>query len=303
MGSYDDMLKKSSLDSLTKKITQLSEKQSYTDDRFWNLERDKTGNAEAVIRFLPPTQGEDSPCVQYHSHSFQGPGGWYIENCPTTIGRKCPLCVANNKLWADGTEESQAIVRSRKRKLHYVSNILVVEDTNNPANNGKVFLFRYGKKIYEKIINKMSPKSSRETPINAFHPIEGANFILRIKTVGTGKDKFPNYEDSTFESPSPIASSKPEIEQIWSKQYKLSEFVDASKFKEYDVLEERLNTVLNATSSAKKTVAASASKPAVAPPATKSTPPWEQSAVTLKPPAADEDDADAVLSRLMNEDE
>jgi hypothetical protein len=270
------------------------------------LERDKAGNAEAVIRFLPPSEGEDAPWAQYFSHSFQGPGGWYIENCPTTIGKKCPLCAANNELWNTGTEESQTQARNRKRKLHYISNILVVEDPNHPENNGKVFLFKYGKKIHEKVIKKMQPVSTRETPVNPFHPVEGANLILRIKTVGVGKDRFPNYDDSTFEAPSAISKNNADIEKIWNQQYKLAEFTDPAKFKEYDVLEERLNLVLSAgaakrTVTSPKTYTSSAAAPA------KSAPPWEKSSVSVSPKVPiipdTEEDADTMLSRLMSEDE
>lgn len=222
---------------------------SYKDDRFWQPEVDKTGNGYAVIRFLPAPPKEDLPWVRVFSHGFQktkGIGPWFIENCPTTIGQKCPVCEANNELWASGAEDDKNIARNRKRKLSYISNIMVIEDPVNPANNGKVFLYRYGKKIFDKINDKINPQYKDEDPINPFDFWQGANFKIKIRNV----EDYRNYDKSEFSAPSPLLEGKDkELEALWKTEYSLQEFVKPDQFKSYGELKTKLHFVLNGSSS------------------------------------------------------
>jgi len=205
-----------------------------------------SGNASATIRFLARTEGDELPWVKIFSHGFKGPTGrWYIENCLTTIGQACPACELNTKLWNSTTNDNgpeRKQVREQKRKLGYIANILVVNDPKHPENNGKVFLFKFGKKIFDKIMGKARPTFEDEEPVNVFDYWEGANFKLRMKMV----DKFPNYDTSEFESVSAVADSDEEILEVVNQQYKLSEFVDKGNFKSYDDLKKKLTMVLNA---------------------------------------------------------
>jgi len=239
----DEMFKMGSIDSLIKSAESLegNKSKSYKDDRFWKLDRDKTGNGYAVIRFLPPTKGEHEPWARYWSHAFQGPGGWYIENSRTTLNEKDPVSEMNSQLWHSGLEKDKELARKYKRKLNIVSNIFVVHDPANPQNEGKVFLFRYGKKIFDKITEAMKPAFADEKPINPFHFLEGANFKVKIRTI----DGFPNYDSSEFAAPSPMCNGdESEIKKIWESQYPLREFTDPSNFKSYDELKSRLTLVL-----------------------------------------------------------
>ncbi len=218
-----------------------SEKASYQDDRFWKPERDKSDNGFAVIRFLPPVDGEDAPWVRMFSHGFKGKGGWYIENCPTTIGRKCPLCEANSELWNSGLESDKDIARNRKRRLNYISNILVVSDPKNPENEGKVFLYKYGKKIFDKIMESLKPEFEDEEPVNPFDFWKGANFKLKIRKVAG----FINYDKSEFDSVTPLMDGDDDkLEEMWKMQYPLQPLVADDQFKSYDELKARLMTVL-----------------------------------------------------------
>jgi len=244
--SFANLKKQSSLGSLTAKLVQEVEKLNKTsssgDDRLWKIERDKSGNGYAVIRFLPAPDGEDDSFVQVWSHAFQGTGGWYIENSLTTLGRKDPVSEMNRELWNSGNKSDQDIVRQRKRKLSYYSNIYVVKDPAHPENEGKVFLFKYGKKIFEKITSALQPEFEDETPVDAFDLWKGANFKLKVRMA----DGYPNYDKSEFDSPSVLGSfDDEELETIWKKQYSLKEFVSESNFKTYEQLETRLNSVLN----------------------------------------------------------
>jgi hypothetical protein len=243
MASFKDLKKNrmSNLESLSKQVEKLAEKTSYEDDRIWKPERDKSGNGYAVIRFLPASNDEDMPWVQMWSHGFKGPGGWYIENSLTTLGKDDPVSKANTALWNSGVESDKNIARDRKRKLSYYSNILVLEDSANAENEGKVFLFRYGKKIFEKITGVMNPEFKDETPLNPFDFWEGANFKLKIRQV----DGYANYDKSEFASQSKLFDGDDaKCEAIWKQQHSLQDLVSVDKFKSYQELEARFNTVI-----------------------------------------------------------
>ena len=242
---------RSNFDKLTKALEQnlnpedKSTSNKYQDDRIWKPELDKTGNGYAVIRFLPATDKEDMPWVRVWSHAFQGPGGWYIENSLTTLGRKDPVSEENTRLWNTGVDSDKDIARKRKRKLSYYSNIYVVSDPKHPENEGKVFLFKFGKKIFDKITEAMKPEFEDEKPINPFDFWEGANFKLKIRKV----DGYWNYDKSEFEPVSRLKPTDDEIDKIWKSQYALKAFIDPSNFKSYDELKEKLNKVLTGTRS------------------------------------------------------
>jgi len=243
MAGFSDLKKmsKNSVSALAKELEKTTESKSYKDDRFWSTERGKDGNGFAIIRFLPACAGEEVPWVRVFNHGFQGKGGWFIENCPTTLGKKCPVCEANNELWNSGIESDKDIARNRNRKLSYISNIMVVSDPANRDNEGKVFLFRYGKKIFDKISDCMQPKFPGEEPINPFDFWNGCNFKMKIQTVGG----FANYDKSEFDTKSPLLEGKDEwLEKLWKSQYALQEFVGSDKFKSYEELKERYETVL-----------------------------------------------------------
>lgn len=218
---------------------------SFADNRFWKPERDKAGNATATIRFLSRTEGDDLPWVKVWSHAFKGTTGrWFIDSCITTIGKDCPVCEMNSKLWNSTTDDNSPArkqTRSQKRKLEYIANILVVNDPKHPENNGQVFLFKFGKKIFDKIMDKARPTFEDEQPVNVFDYWEGANFKLRMKMV----EKFPNYDSSEFEAVSAVADTDEEILKIANAQYKLSEFVEPDKFKSYDEQKKRLVSVIS----------------------------------------------------------
>ena len=243
MASFKEMKKNrmSNLESLSKQVEKLAEKPSYEDDRIWKCERDKSGNGYAVIRFLPASNNEDVPWVQLWSHGFKGPGGWYIENSLTTLGKDDPVSKANTALWNSGIESDKNIARDRKRKLSYYSNILVLEDSANAENEGKVFLFRYGKKIFEKITSVMNPEFKDETPLNAFDFWTGANFKIKIRQV----EGYANYDKSEFAEPSALYDGDDKkCEEVWNQQHSLKEFVSPDNFKSYQELEARFNTVI-----------------------------------------------------------
>ena len=214
------------------------------DERFWKPEVDAAGNGYAVIRFLPAPQGETVPWAKLYSHAFQGPGGWYIENSLTTLNEKDPVGEVNRRLWNSGSDEDKETARKQKRKLQYYSNILVVKDPKNPENEGRVFLYKYGKKIHDKIITAMQPEFQDETPVNVFDMWEGANFKLKIKKVAG----YWNYDSSEFDSVSAVSADDDELESIWKKEYSLESFTSKDQFKTYEELEARLNLVLGITS-------------------------------------------------------
>lgn len=248
MSSFANLKRgRSDLAKLTKAIeatSQPAEAGSKDDTRFWQPEVDKAGNGMAVIRFLPApaADGDDAlPWVRVFSHGFQGPGGWFIDNCLTTINEKCPVCEHNNTLWNSGIEANKDIARKQKRKLSYVANILVISDPSNPVNEGQVKLFKFGKKIFDKITEAMNPEFADETPVNPFDMWEGANFKLKIRNV----EGYRNYDKSEFASKSAIFEGDDEkLEQLWKSEFGLKEFSEKKQFKPYEQLKSRLDKVL-----------------------------------------------------------
>ena len=245
--SLSTLKKTNSLDKLLNAVeteNKPQEKKSYVDERLWKPVLDKTGNGYAVIRFLPAVEGEDMPWAKVWNHAFQGPTGqWYIENSLTTLGNNDPVSELNSAYWNSGIESDKEIARRQKRKLQYFSNIYVVSDPKNPENEGKVFLFRFGKKIFDKCMETMQPAFEDETPVNPFDFWEGANFKLKIRKV----DGYWNYDKSEFEAPSPLFDNDDAIEEVWKQQYALNEFTAPSNFKSYDELKTRLDMVLAGT--------------------------------------------------------
>jgi len=245
--SLNTLKKQSSLADLlgaAEKENTSPDKKSYTDERLWKPELDKTGNGYAVIRFLPAVKGEDLPWAKLWNHAFQGPTGqWYIENSLTTLGQKDPVSEMNSAYWNSGVESDKEIARRQKRKLQYRSNIYVVTDSRHPENEGKVFLFRYGKKIFDKIMESMQPAFDDEIAVNPFDFWEGANFKLKIRKV----DGYWNYDKSEFESPSPLFDNDDKLEKVWKKQYALKEFTAPTNFKSYSELKNRMDAVLAGT--------------------------------------------------------
>ena len=245
--SLDTLKKSSSLDKLLNAVKEDSapqDKKSYKDDRLWKPVLDKSGNGYAVIRFLPAVDGEDLPWAKVWNHAFQGPTGqWYIENSLTTISQKDPVSEHNTRLWNTGLESDKEIARKQKRKLQYFSNIYVVSDSKHPENDGKVFLYRYGKKIFDKVMEAMQPAFEDEKAINPFDFWEGANFKLKVRKV----DGFWNYDKSEFADVSPLLKDDDAIEEVWKRQYPLAEHTAATNFKSYDELKTRLDTVLSGT--------------------------------------------------------
>ena len=245
--SLDTLKRSNSLDKLLNAVKEDSapqEKKSYKDERLWKPELDTSGNGYAVIRFLPSVKDEDLPWAKVWNHAFQGPTGqWYIENSLTTVQQKDPVSEHNTRLWNTGLESDKEIARKQKRKLQYFSNIYVVSDSKHPENEGKVFLFRYGKKIFDKLMAAMQPEFPDESPINPFDFWEGANFRLKIRKV----DGYWNYDKSEFEKPSKLDEDDNKIEEIWKKQYSLNDFTAATNFKSYEELKTRLDAVLSGT--------------------------------------------------------
>ena len=243
--SFADLKKQSKLGNLTAKLVKEVEKMnnngsSSGDERVWKLECDKSGNGYAVIRFLPAPNGEDLPFVKLDSHAFQGPGGWYIENSLTTLGQKDPVSEYNTMLWNNGTDAGKEAARKQKRKLTYVANIYVVKDPANPANEGKVFLYKFGKKIFDKLTAAMQPEFEDEEAIDPFDFWQGANFKLKAKNVAG----YRNYDSSEFARQEALLDDDDAMEAVWKKEYSLSELVAADQFKTYDELKKRLDYVL-----------------------------------------------------------
>ena len=245
--SLDALKKQNSLDKLLGAVeseNKPQEKKSYVDERLWKPEVDKSGNGYAVIRFLPAVKGEDLPWAKVWSHAFQGPTGqWFIENSLTTIGQKDPVSEMNTAYWNSGVESDKEIARKQKRKLQYFANIYVVSDPKHPENEGKVFLYRFGKKIFDKCMEAMQPAFEDETPINPFDFWEGANFKLKIRKV----DGYWNYDKSEFAAPSALFDDDDALDKLWGTQYSLAEFTAPTNFKSYDELKTRLDTVLAGT--------------------------------------------------------
>ena len=242
--SFKDLKKQSKLGSLTAKLVKEVEKMNNNgasgDERTWKLDVDKSGNGYAVIRFLPAPEGEDLPFVKLYSHAFQGPGGWYIENSLTSLGQKDPVSEYNTQLWNNGTDAGKETARKQKRKLTYMSNIYVVKDPANPENEGKVFLFKYGKKIFDKLTAAMQPEFEDEEAIDPFDFWQGANFKLKAKNVAG----YRNYDSSEFAAVSPLLDDDDALEALWKKQFSLAEIVSTDQFKSYEDLKKRLEYVL-----------------------------------------------------------
>ena len=231
----------------SQKLNTQATSNSNKDERFWQATVDKAGNGFAIVRFLPESKNEDLPWVRIFSHGFQGPGGWYIENSLTTLNQKDPCGELNSKLWNNGTDAGKEQARKQKRRLQYISNIYVVKDSGNPDNEGKVFLYKYGKKIFDKLNESMQPAFEDEDPINPFDFDGGADFKLKIRKV----EGYRNYDKSEFEGASQFLDGDDDgLEEVWGKQHSLQEFVDPSQFKSYAELETRLVRVLGLNGSA-----------------------------------------------------
>ena len=250
MTSFANLKRNSnSFEKLSKAVeaTSAGTENSKDDNRFWQPEVDKAGNGMAVIRFLPApaVDGDDAlPWVRTFSHGFQGPGGWFIDNCLTTLNEKCPVCEHNNTLWNSGIEANKDVARKQKRKLSYLANILVVSDPSNPSNEGQIKLYKFGKKIFDKITEAMNPEFADETPVNPFDMWEGANFKLKIRNV----EGYRNYDKSEFADVSALLDGNDEkLEELWKKQFSLKDFTERKNFKPYDQLKGRLDKVLGFT--------------------------------------------------------
>ena len=251
--------RKADLEKLTSELKKANSPQtnSSEDDRFWQPTVDKGGNGFAVIRFLPAADGEDVPFVKFWDHGFQGPGGWYIEKSLTTIGQPDPVGEYNTALWNTGLDSNKEIVRKQKRRLHYISNIYVVSDPGNSDNEGKVFLYKYGKRIFDKLNEAITPPFDEKgrtpttpgyDPTNSFNPFdlwEGANFKLKIRKV----DGQRNYDRSEFDSPAVLEGmSDEQLEEVWKREYALKAFIDPKNFKTYDELKTRFDRVIGKSS-------------------------------------------------------
>jgi hypothetical protein len=288
--SLATLKKSSSLDKLLGAVQAENaplEKKSYVDERLWKPQMDKTGNGYAVLRFLPAVEGEDLPWAKVWNHAFQGPTGqWYIENSLTTIGQNDPVSEMNSAYWNSGVESDKEIARKQKRKLQYFANILVIKDSANPQNEGKVMLYRFGKKIFDKCMEAMQPAFEDENPVNPFDFWEGADFKLKIRKV----DGYWNYDKSEFDAPSPIFKNDDEIEAVWKKQYPLAEFSAESNFKSYDELKKRLDTVLAGTTTVGNVTTLMEDEPIV------STPTVDTKEEPAPTPTVTEDDEDDTMS-------
>ena len=293
-----ESLKKSSsnFDAITKaletKMTPENQQSNnkYQDDRLWKPELDKTGNGYAVLRFLPASNGEEMPWQRVWTHAFQDKGGWFIENSLTTLNQKDPVSEENTRLWNTGIDSDKDIARKRKRKLSYYANVYVVSDPKHPENEGQVKLYKFGKKIFDKITEAMQPAFEDEQAINPFDFWKGANFKLKIRKV----DGYWNYDKSEFEGVTPLKESDDDIKAIWEKQYPLKPFVDPSNFKTYDELKEKLNRVITGTQSTATVDSVDL------PPQT--TTAVEMPKVSESAPVSDDDDTLSYFSKLADED-
>ncbi len=291
---FSTLKRSSSLTSITKAIEDANSKKFATDEREWQPTVDKAGNGFAVIRFLPapPIDGEEGlPWVRLFTHGFKGPGGqWLIENCPTTLTEKCPVCDHNSALWNSGEKSNKDLASAQKRKLVYITNIMVITDAEHPENEGKIKIFKFGKKIFDKLTLLMNPTMPDEAPINPFDMWTGANFKLKVGKVAG----YRNYDDSKFASQSALLDGNDKLlEDVWQKEYSLKEFIDPKKFKAFEEIEKRLLLVLG--SGSKKSSRAEDTTPPVekaksTPAETKSAAPKEKA--PENPPVNLDDDAD-----------
>jgi len=246
MTTFNDYKKKrKNVGDLISKIKDANEKKKkdYTDDRIFKYTKDKTGNAFAVLRFLP-SKNDLPPIISTFQHSFQHRGRWFINECPTTIKQKCPVCESNNQFWGeDSTEQLKNIGRQRSRKKFYYSNVYVVKDSENTDNEGKVMIFRYGQKVYEKIMAKLQPEFDSDDVIDVFDLFAGANFKLKIRTVAG----YSNYDNCEFMTPAPLFDDDKKLENVFNEIYDLSEFIDAKKFGDYDRIKSKLERIIGET--------------------------------------------------------
>ena len=276
------------------------------DERFWQPTRDKAGNGYAVVRFLPGDAEAPTPWVRYWDHFFKGPTGqWYVEKSLTSIGQADPLSESNSKLWnEDGSEEAKRIVRERKRNLRYIANVLIVSDPSAPENEGQVKLYRFGKKIFDKIMDSMQPQFPDEAPVNPFDMWQGADFTIKIRKV----EGYPNYDASSFKSPAQVAGDDDQLEAIYNKQHDCTEWTDPKNFKTYDELKSRLALVLgeSAPRTVRENVSLDTSTPYVAPQASApaATAPMAAPApmATAENTALDEDDTMSYFAKLAADD-
>ena len=243
--SFSDMKQRSktNLASLIKETEKISNPKtgfSDSDDRYWRPELDKSGNGYAVVRFLPAPEGEDLPWARIWNHGFQGPGGWYIENSLTTLGQKDPVSEHNSTLWNSGIEANKEVARKQKRRLNYTANVYILKDPAHPENEGTIKLYRFGKKIFDKINDLMNPEFEDESPVNPFDLWAGANFKMKIRKV----EGYSNYDKSEFEAPSALLEDDDKMEEIWKSENSLKELVSEDKFKSFDELKTKLERVL-----------------------------------------------------------
>jgi hypothetical protein len=275
------------------------EKKSYVDERVWKPTVDKAGNGYAVLRFLPAAEGQELPWVRYWDHGFKGPTGqWYIENSLTSIGQTDPVGELNSRLWNSGIEADKEKARAQKRRLHYVANVLVVQDPSAPQNEGKVFLYKFGKKIFDKIMDSMQPDFADETPVNPFDFWEGADFKLKIRQV----EGYRNYDKSEFASPSALYDAdESRLESVYNQLHDLGEFTDPKNYKSYDELKAKLMRVLGEEATAgaytvKQEAAINEPAPAPEPRAAE---PVTAESMSM---GNDDDDTMSYFARLANED-
>ena len=278
-----------------------TESKGYADDRFWKLEGDKAGNGTATIRFLPKTDADELPWVRVFSHGFQGPTGkWYIENSLTTLNEQDPVSELNTQLWNSGVEANKKIAQNQKRRLSYIANVLVVSDPKHPENEGKVFLFKFGKKIFDKIMDKARPTFEDEKPVNVFDFDQGANFKLRMRK----KDGFTNYDESAFNDPSSIGEDD-EILRVLNARYELKEFLDRKNFKSYADLKRKLDEVLSGNGYSAKSAAELTAEPEperAAPEPAKAAPAFTPKASKPAPMEEDDDDVMSYFEKIARED-
>jgi hypothetical protein len=299
---FNSMKKTTNFDRLAGELDKMAKgSNSYKDDRFWRPDTDGAGNGYAVIRFLPAPPGEDNPFVRTYTHAFKGKGGWYIENSRTTINEKDPVSEMNSELWQQG-EKGQEIARQRKRRLQYISNIVVLSDPKNPENEGKCFLYKYGKKIFDKISESIKPEFADEIAINPFDFWKGADFKLKIRKVAG----FTNYDKSEFDSASELFEGKDDfLKTLWETQHGLNEFIDPANYKSYDELKTKLVRVLGSSGAS-----ITAENDVVKTPATSTSsmaspfdsPATETPVSSNDATVVEEDDAMSYFEKLANED-
>lgn len=256
---FKQLKKQSSLGSLTEKLLKEAEKMggssSMKDERIFTVERDKSGLGLAVVRFLPAPSGEENAFVKLYNHGFQVNGKWLIANCPTTISQQCPICTKNSELWNSGIDANKKIVGQRKRKLSFYSNVYIVKNPANPELEGTVMLYRYGQKIFDKIISAMKPEFEGDESVDPFDLWNGADFKIKVKTVKeAGGASYPNYDESSFMAPSSLSDDDEELEKIWKQCYSLQDLISPDKFKSEEELQKRLDVVLGTTAPASSPV-------------------------------------------------